>query len=385
MKNIKILVLLAIVTISCVSNGNKEFTDGVYAEIETNKGTILLELYAKDVPMTVANFVALSEGTNSKLTDSLKNKNFYEGIIFHRVVNNFVIQAGGYTATGTKKLGYNFGDEFPKNKEGGLLYSHNDAGILSMANAGPGTNNTQFFITHKPVPHLDGKHTVFGKVILHPKELKVLKNKILDSLQLKTAIDSTRMSVVNAIKQGDTIKTVRILKAGSLATSFTANEVFNNELLNFAENEKIIKQEKEKAEKVRYEKYLVAKKAFLLKMNESKSVKTASGLRILKLKETSGKKVVDTKKITSHFTLYTANGTKIQSSLDKGMRPFVFKLNDPNKPMISGFKEGVLQMREGEKARLFIPYYIAYGEEAFGPFPKKADLVFDIEILKIEE
>ena len=129
----------------------KGLKNGIYAEITTNKGDILLELYAEDLPMTVANFVSLIEGSNSKLIDSLKVKNFYDGIIFHRVVPNFVIQAGGFSSRGRKDAGYVFGDEFPKNSDGNLIYRHDDAGILSMANGGPTTNNSQFFITHKPI------------------------------------------------------------------------------------------------------------------------------------------------------------------------------------------------------------------------------------------
>ena len=120
-------------------------------------------------------------------------------------------------------------------------------------------------------------------------------------------------------------------------------------------------------------------------MNEEKALKTSSGLRILKLKKTSGKKIVDTKPLTLNYTLYTADGKRIQSTLDSKGKPFVCQLNDENRPMIAGFKEGVLSMREGEKVRLFIPYYLGYGEAQYGPFPAKSDLIFEIEVLKIGE
>jgi cyclophilin family peptidyl-prolyl cis-trans isomerase len=383
MKKLKYLLLLLIIITSCKSVKYKSLNDGVYAEIVTNKGEILLELYAEDVPMTVANFVSLIEGTNSKLIDSLKGKNFYEDVIFHRVVKNFVIQGGGFTAKGRRSPGYTFGDEFTKSKDGDLKYRHNVPGILSMANAGAATNNTQFFITHKPVPHLDGKHSVFGKTIINSLQLKELKNRIKDSLKLKISIDSTRMAVVNSIVQKDTILTVKIIKLGAKAKDFDAASVFDSEFSKLADSKKDLKKAKEEAEKARYAKYLVEKSKFSAVMMEAKAVKTSSGLGILKLKKTSGKKVVNNKPLSINYTLYTADGKKIQSSLTSGAGPFVCQLDDARRPMIAGFKEGVSTMREGEKVRLFIPYYLGYGVQKFGPFPAKSDLVFEVEVLKI--
>ncbi|MBF0286774.1 MAG: peptidylprolyl isomerase [SAR324 cluster bacterium] len=131
---------------------------------ETEKGDIRLELYEDDAPNTVASFISLIEGK------------FYDGLAFHRVISNFMIQGGCPEGTGTGGPGYRFADEISDRK-------HDDAGILSMANAGPNTNGSQFFITHGPTPHLDGKHTVFGKV-------------------------TEGMDVVNSIVQGDLIKQV---------------------------------------------------------------------------------------------------------------------------------------------------------------------------------
>ena len=385
MKNLVYLLFLTLLFISCTSMKYKGLKDGVYAEVLTNKGDILLELYAEDVPMTVANFVSLIEGTNSKLLDSLKGKKFYEGIIFHRVVPNFVIQGGGFSTKGRENTGYVFGDEFPKSTDGDLMYRHDDAGILSMANRGPSTNNSQFFITHKPIPHLDGKHSVFGKTIINSIQLRELKNKIKDSLHLKKSIDSARMAIVNRIVQNDTILSVKIIKIGSKAENFKAAKVFDTQFSKFATSEEDLKKAEEEIEKARYSNYLVEKEIFLAKMNEAKAIKTSSGLRILKLKKTSGNKIVNTKPLTINFTLYTADGKKIQSTSDSKGKPFVCQLNDQQRPMIAGFKEGVLTMREGEKVRLFIPYYLGYGEAKYGPFPAKSDLVFEIEILKIGE
>jgi peptidyl-prolyl cis-trans isomerase A (cyclophilin A) len=363
-------------------NGLKE---GLYAEIQTNKGDVLLELYAEDAPMTVANFVSLAEGTNTKVTDSIQGKKYFDGIRFHRVVNNFIIQGGDPTETGRGTAGYRFGDEFTKDINGKLLHIHGDAGMLSMANGGPESNGSQFFITHRAIPHLDGKHTVFGKTVVNSLQLNTLKLQIKDSLKRKNAIDSLRMSVVNSIQQFDTIFTVKIIRIGAVANAFKAGEVFDNEFIKYAEGKKDRNKKAKDADEERFSKYLENRTTFLAKMNESKAIKTASGLRILKLTSNpSGKKVVTNKPIKAHFTLYIADGTKIQSTLDSG-NPFVFQLDDAEKPMITGFKEGAATLRVGEKARLFIPYYIGFGEAKYGPFPAKSDLVFEVEILEIGE
>lgn len=370
--------------VSCASPKYRGLKEGMYADITTNKGTIFLELYYKDVPMTVANFVSLSEGTNTKVKESLKGKPYYNGVIFHRVINDFMIQTGDPTGTGRGTPGYYFEDEFPKDENGVLLYSHNDAGILSMANAGKATNGSQFFITHKPTYHLDNKHTVFGKTILNAEQEKELFKKYTDSIGFSKAKDSVRMVIVNSIKQNDTIHTIEIVRIGKDAKAFNANEVFLAEIEN-AKNAKEEQIAKEKElEEARYAKYLEDKKAFLVEKEEQKAKKTTSGLRILKLKKTNGKKVVLHKSITLDYALYIADGKEIQSTFNTS-NSLTCRLDDVNRPMIEGFKEGLLTLREGEKARLFIPYYIAYGPDKLGPFPAKSDLVFEVEILKIDQ
>ncbi|MBU3012035.1 peptidylprolyl isomerase [Polaribacter vadi] len=383
-KSIYILVCFFLI-IGCQSPKYKDLQDGLYAEIQTNKGDILLELYPETAPMTVANLVSLVEGTNNKVADSLEGKKFYDGIRFHRVVDNFVIQGGDPTETGRGTPGYRFGSEFTKDENGNLLYKHDDAGVFSMANGGPESNGSQFFITHRAIPHLDGKHTVFGKTIVNSIQLADLITKAKDSLSLERAIDSLRMAVVFNIEQFDTINTIEIVRIGSKAKSFDAAEIFDAELIKYAEGKKDREKDLLNAEAVRYSKYLEDKVTFLAKMDEDKATKTSSGLRILKLKNNpSGEKVVTNKPIKAHFTLYTADGKKIQSTEDSG-QPFVFQLDDAERPMITGFKEGVADMRVGEKVRLFIPYYIGFGEAKFGPFPAKSDLVFEVEILEINK
>ena len=369
---------------SCVQGKYKDLEAGIYADIQTNKGNILLELYTEYVPKTVANFIALVEGTNSRLVDSLKGKNFYDNIIFHRVVPNFVIQAGGFTSEGRKSTGYLFGGEFPRNKNGNLIYKHDDQGVLSMANGGPLTNNSQFFITHRAIPHLDGKHSVFGKAIINSLELKKLQNIHSDTLQLKKAIELKRMEVINKVSQKDTIFTINIIRIGAKAQNFNAAKTFDEEVVKFNKSQKEIAKQENKIEEERYASYLLKKKSFLINMEESRAKKTGTGLRILKLKKTEGKKVFISKKVTANYILYTADGKKMNSSDDIG-KPIVFDLNNTQKPMISGLKEGLLSMRLGEKSRFFIPYTIGFGNQKFGPFPAKSDLVFEVEILKIDK
>lgn len=388
MKQLIGIALFFILFISCIPAKYRGLKEGIYAEIVTNKGNILLELYTEKVPKTVANFVALVEGTNGKLLDSLKGKNFYEGIIFHRVVPNFVIQGGGFSSSGKKSAGYVFTDEFPRNEDGNLIYKHDDQGVFSMANGGKGTNNSQFFITHRAIPHLNGKHSVFGKTIINSLERKELQKKHTDSLQLKRAITLARMTVVNKIVQNDTINTVGIIRIGATAKNFNAAVVFAAEENKFKSAEessaKEVEAKKEIAEEKKYATYLKKKIIFLEEKNESKARKTGTGLRVLMLKETSGKRVLASQKVTAKYTVFTADGKRVKSSEDID-KPTVFDLNDTSRPMISGLKEGILSLKEGEKARLFIPYMIGFGNKKFGPFPAKSDLVFEVEILKISK
>jgi peptidyl-prolyl cis-trans isomerase A (cyclophilin A) len=384
MKYLKLLLLILFI-FSCNSAKYEGLKDGLYAEIQTNKGDILLELYYEDVPMTVASFVSLAEGNNNKVPDSIKGKKYYDGIRFHRVVNNFIIQAGDPTETGKGFPGYRFGDEFPVDETNEYIYSHNDYGMLSMGNSGPDTNGSQFFITNTPSQHLDGKHTVFGKTIINSLQLKALKKQFSDTLILRRAIDSLRLTVVNSIAQFDTIKTIEIIRIGDDAKKFDAPKVLEEEMVLYDLGEEGRQKIKDAIEEKRYNDYVVNKNAFYSKLDESNAIKTASGLGFLVLKNNpKGQKVVDFKTIKAHFSLFLADGKKIQSTEDTGA-PLVFRLDDKQKPLITGFAEGLRMMREGEMARLFVPYYIGFGEAAYGPFPAKSDLVFEVQIIEIEK
>ncbi|CAM1363093.1 Peptidylprolyl isomerase [Tenacibaculum sediminilitoris] len=343
----KYLIVFVIIFTSCKSTKYPNLENGLYADIQTNKGDVLVKLFKEGVPMTVANFVCLSEGTHPKMTDSLKGKPFYDGTKFHRVIKDFMIQGGDKTGTGSGDAGYKFADEFPMDEEGELLYKHDGPGTLSMANySRPVTNSSQFFITHKATPWLDRGHSVFGRVLKGQK-------------------------IVDTIQKNDYIKHVEILRVGKDATKFNAPVVFEQELDNV-----------EKKEEERKKKLEELKQKYQEEKGINEAITTDSGLKILSLKKGEGKKVNPALPTTAHYTLYLADGRKIDSSLDKG-EAFVFTVDDEKLPLIAGWKEGVKTMREGDKVRLFIPSYLGYGDRRLGPIPPKSDLIFEIEVLKV--
>ena len=189
--NIIILTLI----ISCGSS-QSDLKNGLYAEINTNKGDILVSLTFQETPVTVANFVSLVEGKNKNVSSEYKKKRYYDGLKFHRVIENFMIQGGDPLGTGQGGPGYKFKDEFNESLK------HDGPGVLSMANAGPNTNGSQFFITHKETPWLDGVHSVFGKVI-------------------------DGQNIIDLIEQNDTINKVSIVRVGRKARSFKAAKIFS--------------------------------------------------------------------------------------------------------------------------------------------------------------
>ncbi|SEB35422.1 Peptidyl-prolyl cis-trans isomerase (rotamase)-cyclophilin family [Tenacibaculum sp. MAR_2009_124] len=344
MKLFKILFIITIVFASCKTAKYPNLDNGLYADIQTNRGDILIKLHEKEVPMTVANFVSLAEGSNPKMTDSLKGKPYFDGTKFHRVISDFMIQGGDITGTGRGNAGYRFADEFPLNEKGELIYKHDKKGVLSMANSGKSTNSSQFFITHKATPWLDGKHTIFGQV-------KVGQN------------------IVDTIQKDDFINRVDIIRIGKEAKKFKAEEIFQFELTNVEQREEERKKKLEEA-KARFQK----------EKGIENAVSTDSGLKILSIQKGKGKKVNPAIPTTVHYTLYLTDGKKIASSIDEN-KPFVFTIDKQS--LIAGWKEGVKTMREGDKSRFFIPYYLGYGDKGVGPIPSKSDLVFEVEVLKV--
>src|SRR6056300_1919340 len=208
MKKIFIPIIILTILIGCKSQ-HPDLESGIYADIITNKGSILLKLAYDKAPITVANFVSLSEGENPKVSDEFKSKKYYNGLKFHRVIPDFMIQGGDPDGNGSGGPGYRFDDEFSD-------LTHKGPGILSMANSGPATNGSQFFITHKATPWLNGKHTVFGAVV-------------------------QGQEVVDSIAQDDLINEINIIRKGKEARQFDAPEIFKN----YFDNREAIAKEKE--------------------------------------------------------------------------------------------------------------------------------------------
>ena len=359
MKKITIYILLFLAVIFGCSDKNPSLDEGLYANLQTSKGEIILQLEIEKTPVTVANFVSLAEGKNEKVSDEFSGKKYYDGLIFHRVIDDFMIQGGDPTGTGSGGPGYQFADEFTD-------LSHNGPGILSMANAGPGTNGSQFFITHKETPWLDGKHTVFGKVI----EGQV---------------------VVDSIAQNDTIFKVNIIRKGSKAKKFDAPKIFSN---HFEEIENLAKKAAEKTAIITQE----TLKRF--ENHRAQATKTESGLSYFISEKGDGPNVTNTNITNVNYSVYFEDGVLLDTSVLKIAESY--EKVDPNrlaadayKPitadvnkeaaMIEGFKEGVRLLKVGDKATLFLPYYLAYGEEAYRVIPARSNLIFEIEVVSLVE
>lgn len=367
-------------------------TDGLFAEINTSKGKIVLQLEFEKTPITVANFVALAEGKNASVDEKLKGKPFYNGLKFHRVISDFMIQGGDPDGTGSGGPGYKFIDEISD-----LI--HDKAGILSMANAGAGTNGSQFFITHKETPWLDGKHTVFGHVI-------------------------EGQDVVNAIVQNDIIENITIIKNGKAAKKFKAEKIFKNYMDNKeAEDKRITALNNENKEKIaaiqeanrkkqaeieaqkrkELEEKLVVmnkEKAAYFTANKEKAIKLASGLEYIITEKGNNTKPTDGAQVYVHYSGYFEDGKLFDSSYEevskkygkfdqnrasqKGYLPFPFKYGSKG-GLIPGFLEGIHNMSLGDKAIVFIPSSLGYGEKgAGGVIPPNANLIFEIELLETQ-
>ena len=367
MRKIKIILLvLSILFFACKPAEYTDLADGLYANMQTSKGPILLKLEFEKTPITVANFVSLAEGTNKFVVDSLKGKPFYNGLTFHRVLKNFMIQGGDPLANGLGDPGYKFIDEFPKDSLGNMLLKHNSAGILSMANSGPNSNGSQFFITHKDTPWLDGRHTVFGNVI-------------------------KGQDVVDSIAQNDTIFKVSIIKVGKAAKKFNAAKEFAN----FYETH--AKEMKEKA--ARIQKVI---DTTLVKFEKYKAVANTlpSGLKIAIISAKNSQKPAVGQNVKVNYAGYFTNGMLFDTSYkniaiayetfdqerdnQNGYTPFS-SVYGPNARLIAGFKEGLQELKVGEKALLFIPSHLGYGVQGAGStIPPNTDLIFEIELVEIE-
>lgn len=314
--------------------------DGLYAKIKTDKGDILLELYYKQTPLTVINFVGLAEGTltyggAAKATGT----RFYDGLKFHRVINKFMIQGGCPLGTGTGGPGYSFADEIvPDLKFTG-------PGVLAMANAGPNSNGSQFFITHVATPHLNGKHTVFGHVV-------------------------TGQDVVNAIKQGDLIKTVEIIRQGEAARKFQTDQAAFNKAKNELARRRLAAAKEKKDQTIK-----------MIKKRWPDVHFSYDGLFWVVNEKGTGEKPAPGSTVSVHYTgRLLENDRKFDSSYDRG-EPIRFQVGTGR--VIPGWDAAVSNMRQGEKRTLIIPPDLAYGSEGAGGgiIPPDAWLIFDVELV----
>ena len=365
-----LLSLLALIFIfgSCQKDYNN-LEDGLYANLETSKGDILVQLDYEKAPVTVANFVTLAEGKNPFVKEEYKGKPLYNDISFHRVIQDFMIQTGDPLGNGAGDAGYTFKDEITD-----LL--HDKPGVLSMANSGPGTNSSQFFITHVATPWLDGKHTVFGHIV-----------------------DSTKISIVNAILQGDRLQKVTIIRKGEAAKKFNAEKVFSNyfneESKNKEADNKLLEEQK-KEYVLKYEKVISEKLAYLNGIKAS-ATKLPSGVQYKIIYDAKGKEPQNGAEIFMKYSGFLADGTLFDSSEEAvaknfgkydenrarqmGYRPMPYTVGTSQ--MIPGFAEGVKKMKLGDKAILFIPSKMGYGEQGAGNvIPPNADLIFEVELIE---
>ncbi len=312
--------------------------EGLYAEMQTNKGKILLNLEFEKCPMTVANFIGLAEGTIPNKEKNIETP-YYDGLKFHRVIDNFMVQGGCPKGSGVGGPGYNFPDEFhPELK-------HTSPGILSMANAGPGTNGSQFFITHIATDWLDNKHTVFGNVI-------------------------EGMDVVNSITQDDILENITLNRVGKAAIKFDAPTIFANEVKNFEENHQ--KKQKKEAIKVLNQ----------IKEKYPNARSTKSGLIVANEIKGEGIEALAGKVVSVHYTGRLMDGTIFDSSVERG-EPIDFTLGSGM--VIKGWDEGIAELKVGGKATFIIPHHLAYGDNGHPPvIPPKATLEFDVELIEIK-
>ena len=334
-----------------VQEAISQLSEGLYAEIITSKGTMLAELYFQQTPMTVANFVGLSEGSLQYDTVNITKK-FYEGIIFHRVIENFMIQTGDPLGQGTGGPGYSFPDEFSP------ALVHDQKGILSMANAGPSTNGSQFFITQVPTQYLNGKHTVFGRVIA--------------GLDIIDTIASVAKGANDKPVEDVTIEHIHILRKGAAAEQFKGKDLFAQLV---AEHKTFLAQQQ--VEK----KQLFAQQVLA---NYPNAITTASGLMYIIEKEpaANAKPVLAGNTVDVHYIgSFLKDGKIFDSSYDRNMP---ITVTAGRQSLIPGFEEGLLLAKKGQKLKLFIPYYLAYGEAGVGPIPSFSDLIFAIEIVDIK-
>lgn len=308
--------------------------NGIYAKFNTTKGAVLVKLTHDLTPGTVGNFVGLAEG-NLENRVKPQGVKFYDGLKFHRVIPDFMIQGGCPQGTGTGDPGYKFDDEFHPSLK------HNRPGVLAMANSGPGTNGSQFYITHISTDWLDNKHTVFGHVV-------------------------EGQDIVDAVEQGDVLESLEIIREGEEAKNWNAIEAF----ITF----KGLRNKRDAA--------LKAEEEAEMEKLAAGFEKTESGLRYQFIQRGEGKKAESGKTVVVHYEGSLENGKVFDSSYPR-KKPIEFRLGQGQ--VIEGWDEGIALLRVGDKARFVIPSYLGYGSHgAGGAIPPNATLIFDVELMEVK-
>ena len=358
MKKIFLLTIAIITLINCTPiykkmNIDKDFynglQDGVYAKMETSKGELIIQFFDQDAPVTVANFVGLAQGTIENKAKA-KGVPYYDGIVFHRVIKNFMIQGGDPQGTGMGDPGYKFDDE--KND-----LQHEGKGYLSMANSGPNTNGSQFFITEVPTPWLDGRHTIFGKVIKGEDVIDAIANS-------ETVAQDRPKEEIKIVK-------VTVFTKGDAYEKYDAAKIFNEGKAKIQENNKayIAKQEAEAAKK--------------LEDLKAGMTTTVSGL-LYKITKSNpeGKAPKAGDMVSVHYAGKLTNGQEFDNSFKRG-EPIEIPIGVGQ--VIKGWDEGIQLLKEGEAATLLIPSELGYGTRgAGGVIPPNAWLIFDVELVKVK-
>ncbi len=374
-KNVLLLLSVIVLFASCKDN-YKELKDGLYADLETSKGNIIVALDYKKTPITVANFITLAEGTNQFVSKDLKGKKLFNGLKFHRVISkkngdnqDFMIQTGDPLGNGSGDAGYKFKDEITDAK-------FDKGGLLAMANSGPATNGSQFFITHVETPWLNGKHTIFGNVVDY------------------------KLEVVNEVIQNDDLISVKIIRKGKDAEQFDAVKIFNDYFKVEAENQKKQEEIKSKEKQAYIAKYKLVIDAVLAKIAVLKAdgVTTKSGLQFLITKKGTNKKPEAGATIKINYAGYLEDGTLFDSNIkaveesfgklnpqkemQRGYAPIPFEMGRKD-GMIPGFIEALEKMNIGDKAIVYIPSNLGYGAQGAGNgvIPPNSNIIFELEIV----